>query len=67
MYGVADPHHFDADPDEEADPDPTYHFDSEPDADLVPDIYMMRIRILIFISCRCGFGSKTLYSIRRMG
>jgi hypothetical protein len=45
LYGVADPHHFDA----EADPDPTSHFDSEPDADPAPDIYMMRIRILIFI------------------
>ncbi len=42
---VADPHHFDADPDAEADPDPTYRFDSEPDANPVPDIYMMRIRI----------------------
>ncbi len=34
-YSVADPHHFDADPDAafhfDADPDPTFHSDADPD------------------------------------
>ncbi len=34
-YSVADPHHFDADPDPafhfDADPDPTFHSDADPD------------------------------------
>jgi hypothetical protein len=34
LPGVADPHHFDADPDpafySDADPDPTFHFGAEP-------------------------------------
>jgi hypothetical protein len=38
-----DPHHFDADPDE--DPASTYHFDADPDS----DFYLMRIWIRIFI------------------
>ncbi len=37
QFNVADPHHFDADPDPDpachfdADPDPTFHFDADPD------------------------------------
>ncbi len=45
FYSVADPHHFDADPDPsfhvDADPDPTFHSDADPNPtshfDVVPD------------------------------
>ncbi len=33
LGSYADPHHFDADPDQDSDPDPTFHFDADPDQD----------------------------------
>ncbi len=58
---MADPQHMDADldptypfvVDPDADPDPSYPFYADPGT----DFYLMRIRILIFISCGCGPGS----------
>jgi hypothetical protein len=44
---VADPHHFNADP------DPTFHFDGDPD----PAGPLMRIRILIFTLIQIRTGS----------
>jgi hypothetical protein len=43
VASVADPHHFDADP------DPTYHFDMEPDAGPDPDFLFDADWIRIFI------------------
>ncbi len=47
---VADPHHFNADPDPafhlKADPDPSFHFN----ADLDPAFQVKRIRILFIVS-----------------
>ncbi len=54
LIRVADPHHFNADPDlapafhfNGADPDPTLHFNADPDPD--PTITSMRIRIRILL------------------
>ncbi len=49
---VADPHHFDADPEPEpafhygADPDPTFHSDTDPDPDPTYNLTRIWIRIL---------------------
>ncbi len=52
LFSVADPHHFDVDPD--PDLHPACHFNADPDADPGPACLLMRIRVLPSTLFRIG-------------
>jgi hypothetical protein len=55
FYGVADSHHFNADPD--PNPNPTFHFNANPDLDLDPHQSDANLRALVFRPFTASFLS----------